>query len=113
MSPFNNIIPSGQFSATGLESFAAQDALTLNLVRLAPLTQITCGRAETRIDFIDGPVTTGHPELSATTIHDVSGEIDGTCERATNIACMHGPFVAGILCAKAGSVAPAISPAAP
>ena len=102
MPPFNDIVPSGQFSATGLESFAAQDALTLDLLRLAPLTQITSGRAETRIDLIDGLVATGHPELSATTIHDVSGEIGGTCERATSIACMHGTFVAGI-CAKRGS----------
>ncbi|HEX6650634.1 MAG TPA: S8 family serine peptidase [Pyrinomonadaceae bacterium] len=72
--------------------------------------QIASGRPETRIALIDGPVATNHSELSTTKIHEVSGAIGGTCERASSIACMHGTFVAGILSAKRGSVAPAICP---
>jgi subtilisin family serine protease len=34
----------------------------------------------------------------------------GTCTQANNTACLHGTFVAGILCAKRDSVAPAICP---
>lgn len=105
-----SVIPSSHFPATGLQSLPAQYTNPLDLVRLAPLMKIASGRAETRIGLIDGPVVTNHPELSTTKIQEVSGAIGGTCERASSIACMHGTFVAGILCAKRGSVAPAICP---
>jgi subtilisin family serine protease len=72
--------------------------------------QIARGRVETRIALIDGPVATGHPELSTARIHEVPGKIGGACERASSVACMHGTFVAGILCAKRESAAPAICP---
>ncbi len=106
--------PSGQFSATALQSNLARETQAalnpLDLVRLPQLMQITTGRAEIRIALIDGPVATTHPDLTTTTIHEVSGAIGGTCERATSIACMHGTFVAGILSAKRGSASPAICP---
>lgn len=106
-----SVIPSSHFPATGLQSLPVRNALNpLDLVTLSPLMKIASGRAETRIGLIDGPVVTNHPELSITKIHEVSGAIGGTCERASSIACMHGTFVAGILCAKRGSVAPAICP---
>jgi subtilisin family serine protease len=106
-----SVIPSSHLPATGLQSLPAQDALDpLDLVRLTPLMKISSGRAEIRVGLIDGPVVTNHPELSVTKIHEVSGAISGTCERASSIACMHGTFVAGILCARRGSVAPAICP---
>ena len=72
--------------------------------------QIARGRVETRIALIDGPVAIGHPELSTAKIHEVPGTIGGACERASSVACMHGTFVAGILCAKRESAAPAICP---
>ena len=34
----------------------------------------------------------------------------GACKNASGIACTHGTFVAGILCAKRGLSAPAICP---
>lgn len=106
-----SVIPSSNFQQTGLQSLPAPNTLNpLDLVRLDPLMKITSGRAEVRIGLIDGPVVTNHPDLSTTNIHEVSGDIGGTCQRATSIACMHGTFVAGILCAKRGSVAPAICP---
>lgn len=106
-----SVIPSRQFSLTGLQSLPARNAPNpLDLVKLVPLMNIVSGRTETRIALIDGPVATDHPELSTTNIQEIPGEIGGTCERASSIACMHGTFVAGILCAKRGSGAPAICP---
>jgi len=96
---------------TGLQSLPVQTALNpLDLVKLAPLMQIASGRTETKVALIDGPVTTNHPDLSGANIVELPGSIGGTCERATSLACMHGTFVAGILCAKRGSTAPAICP---
>ena len=82
----------------------------LDLVQLTPLMQQTSGSVETVIALIDGPVITSHPDLSATKIREIPGKLAGTCARADSIACMHGTFVAGILCARRGSSAPAICP---
>ncbi|MEN3330093.1 MAG: hypothetical protein V7638_4900 [Acidobacteriota bacterium] len=107
----SSVIFASQFSSTGLQSIAAQNALDpLDLVKLAPLMRIASGRTTTRVALIDGPVATTHPELSGTKIIELSGKIGGTCQRATSLACMHGTFVAGILSAKRGSGAPAICP---
>jgi len=98
-----------QFSVTGLRP--AQNAHTpLDLVKLTPLMQLANGRTETTIALIDGPVATAHPELSSTRIREIPGEMGGTCARANSAACLHGTFVAGILCAKRGSAAPGICP---
>jgi len=82
----------------------------LSLVKLTPLMEISGGRAETKIALVDGPVVTGHPDLSGSNISEIPGHLRGTCARANSIACMHGTFVAGILSARRGSEAPAISP---
>lgn len=104
-------IGAGQFSATGLRPLPAQDALSpLDLVKLTPLMQLANGRAETAIGLIDGPVVTAHPDLTGARIREIAGKPGGTCARANSAACMHGTFVAGILCAKRGSAAPAICP---
>lgn len=73
--------------------------------------QITTGRAETRVALIDGPVATGHPELSSANLIEVANQTGGSCKLANSAACRHGTFVAGILAAKRGSEAPAICPA--
>lgn len=105
------VIIGSQFSIAGSQPLSMQDAVTpLDLVKLIPLMQVASGRAETNIALIDGPVATDHPDLSTTKIREVPGKIVGTCEHASNAACMHGTFVAGILFAKRGSVAPAICP---
>ena len=36
--------------------------------------------------------------------------MSGGCTQANSAACLHGTFVAGILCGKRGSAAPAICP---
>jgi subtilisin family serine protease len=82
----------------------------LDLVNLAPLMQVTSGRSDFAIGLIDGPVLTSHRDLTGENVHEIPGRTSGTCAQANSLACMHGTFVAGILCAKRTSAAPAICP---
>lgn len=81
----------------------------LELIELTHLMEITSGRSEIIIALIDGPVAVDHPDL-INNIREISGIWRGGCTMANSTACMHGTFVAGILSAKRGSVAPAICP---
>ena len=82
----------------------------LDLVRLTPLIDRTSGRPELTIGLIDGPVVMDHPELANQHVREISGNGSAACTQANSTACLHGTFVAGILSAKRGSVAPAICP---
>jgi len=82
----------------------------LDLVHLTALMHRTSGRPEVSIGLIDGPVVLNHPDLVGASIHEVPGNLRGMCSRANSVACSHGTFVAGILVARRGSMAPAISP---
>jgi subtilisin family serine protease len=82
----------------------------LELVMLLPLMERISGNPELMIGLIDGPVAIGHPDLAGEHIHELAGELDGTCTRPDSIACLHGTFVAGMLCAKRDSAALAICP---
>jgi subtilisin family serine protease len=82
----------------------------LDVVKLKALMERTSGRPEIMIGLIDGPVTIHHPDLVGANIREIPGAIAGTCSQAGSAACMHGTFVAGILCAKRDSIAPAICP---
>jgi subtilisin family serine protease len=82
----------------------------LDLVKLTRLMEFTSGRPEVTVGLIDGPVAIGHPDLASENIREVPGKLSGTCARTSSAACMHGTFVAGILCARRSSVAPAICP---
>jgi subtilisin family serine protease len=82
----------------------------LDLVNLTPLMKVTSGRPEIVIGLVDGPVVIGHPDLAGENVREIPGRIGGTCARASSLACMHGTFVAGILCARRSSAAPAICP---
>ena len=82
----------------------------LDLVKLTALMERTGGRTEFVIGLLDGPVVVNHPDLNADNIRGVPGKLAGTCTKANSIACLHGTFMAGILCGKRGSVAPAICP---
>ena len=88
----------------------ADNASPLDLVKLTPLMNLTSGRPEVVIALIDGPVATAHADLASASIREIPGRLNGTCARADSLACMHGTFVAGILCTKRGSAAPAICP---
>lgn len=81
----------------------------LDLVKLTPLMEYTCGRPEVVIGLIDGSVAMGHPELEGTNIREISEKLSGQCAEASSAACVYGTFVAGILCGKRNSVVPAIS----
>jgi subtilisin family serine protease len=82
----------------------------LDLVKLTALMELGGGRREIVIGLIDGPVASSHPDLMAENIRHISEPNAGTCTQADSFACMHGTFVAGVLCAKKGSCAPAICP---
>ncbi len=82
----------------------------LDLINLKPLMEFTSGRPEVVIGLIDGPVAIDHPDLASEHIREIPGTLSGTCSIANSAACTHGTFVAGILCARRDSLAPAICP---
>jgi subtilisin family serine protease len=84
--------------------------LPLDLVKLTALMELTSGRAETRVGLIDGPVAMDHPDFASENIRALPGKLSSACALANSAACIHGTFVAGILCAKRSSAAPAICP---
>lgn len=70
----------------------------------------TSGSADVKIGLVDGPVATQHADLNAERLHAIPGVNGAACTRAGSKACLHGTFIAGILCAKRGSSAPAVCP---
>ncbi|MBV8135840.1 MAG: S8 family serine peptidase [Deltaproteobacteria bacterium] len=82
----------------------------LDLVKLPELMELTAGRSDVVIGLIDGPVALDQPDLARNNIREAQGGTRGACARPASTACLHGTFVAGILCAKRGSNAPAICP---
>jgi subtilisin family serine protease len=82
----------------------------LDLVKLTPLMNRSCGQPHIAIGLIDGPLWLAHPDLAGQNVRQVSEKAGATCSLATSMACMHGTFVAGILSAKRGAAAPALCP---
>ncbi len=82
----------------------------LGLIRLDPLMDRTQGRPEIAVALIDGPVARDHPDLATATIRELSSKLPANCKLNDSAACTHGTFVAGILCARRISAAPAICP---
>jgi subtilisin family serine protease len=82
----------------------------LDLVNLAQLMDLSGGRPDIVVGLIDGPIVIGHADLAAKNIREAGGEVPSACTRASSAACLHGTFVAGVLCARRGSAAPAICP---
>jgi subtilisin family serine protease len=82
----------------------------LDLAKLTALMERTRGRPEMMVGLIDGPVAMSHPDLADANIREIPGRLQGTCAQASSAACMHGTFVAGILCGKRRSAAPSICP---
>lgn len=83
---------------------------TLDFVNLKALMNLTSGSSETVVGLIDGPVAISHPDLARENIREIPGQGDAACTVADSFACQHGTFIAGILCAKRDSGAPAICP---
>jgi len=82
----------------------------LEVIKLTPLMERASGRGEVKIGLIDGPIALDHPDLAGATIHEIAGKTNSACTQTRSTACRHGTFVAGILSAQRGSVAPAICP---
>jgi subtilisin family serine protease len=82
----------------------------VDVVRLHELMKLGEGSPEIAVALIDGPVLLDHPDLATAQARQICGKAQGSCTRADSLACTHGTFVAGILCARRGSVAPAICP---
>jgi subtilisin family serine protease len=82
----------------------------LTLIKLHSLWSISSGRPEVVVGVIDGPVDLNHPDFQGSDIRTIKDSQLAACKSASSIACMHGTFVTGILCAKRGSAAPAICP---
>jgi subtilisin family serine protease len=82
----------------------------LDLVQLTALMERTSGSPDMLVGLIDGPVVMTHPDLAEGNIRGLSGNLSGMCTQVSSAACLHGTFVAGVLCAKRTSVAPAICP---
>jgi len=80
----------------------------LELIKLNSLTNITSGSPEIVIGAIDGPVKLNHPDFQGSRIRTAKESQLVACKIANSLACMHGTFIAGILCAKRGGYAPAI-----
>ena len=82
----------------------------LDVVSLSALMDCTGGHPDILVGLIDGPVAITHPDLTGARIRELPATNGGMCRQPNSVACLHGTFVAGILCAKRSSVAPAISP---
>ena len=82
----------------------------LDLVKLTALMELTSGDSDVVVGLIDGPVLTDHLDLASEKVRTLPGKAEGKCTRPDNAACAHGTFVAGILCARRDSTAPAICP---
>lgn len=82
----------------------------LELTNLTELMDASSGSAEVTIALIDGPVMADHPDLVAERIRHLPGTLPAACSATSSFACRHATFVAGILSARRGSVAPAICP---
>jgi len=72
--------------------------------------KLSSGKPDIKIGIIDGPVELNHSAFEDTIIKTVRSSQVNRCMNASSIACSHGTFVAGIICAKRGLSAPAICP---
>jgi subtilisin family serine protease len=79
-------------------------------VKLTDLMGRSRGCADVVVGLIDGPVAVGHPDLAGARVREIPGGVGARCALADSAACVHGTFVAGILCAQRESAAPSICP---
>jgi subtilisin family serine protease len=82
----------------------------LEQVKLRSLMAISTGTPEVVIGLIDGPIDFKHIAFQSSNIKTVKNSQYAACRSADSIACMHGTFIAGMLCARREFSAPAICP---
>ncbi len=90
---------------------AGHSTSALDLVRLTTLMDLSRGSPEISIGLIDGPVARDHADLAESPIREIPVKESASCQNTKSSACLHGTYIAGILSARRGSDAPAISPA--
>ncbi|MDN5867083.1 MAG: S8 family serine peptidase [Candidatus Nitrosocosmicus sp.] len=72
--------------------------------------RLSSGNPEINIGVIDGPVDITHPAFQGSRIKTVEESQIAACKDASDLACIHGTFITGILSAKRGVPAPSICP---
>lgn len=82
----------------------------LDQVGLSSIMSISSGNPDVKIGLIDGPLEYTHADFQGSRIRAIKESQLAACRNASSVACKHCTFVAGILCAKRGSSAPAICP---
>jgi subtilisin family serine protease len=82
----------------------------LSQIKLHSLMEISSGSPDVVIGLIDGPIDFDHSAFQGSRIRTPKDSQFSACKKTSSIACMHGTFVSGILCAKRGSAAPSICP---
>jgi len=82
----------------------------LDQIKLRPLMNISSGTPEVVIGVIDGPVDYSHPAIERSRIKTVKKSQQIACKKVNSVACTHGTFVTGVLCAMRGLFAPALCP---
>src|SRR5205085_1796141 len=80
------------------------------LIKMTSLLAATSGRQEIAIGLIDGPVEASHPDLLEARLQTLPSVPQAMCRSINSPACLHGTFLAGVLCARRGRQAPAICP---
>lgn len=86
------------------------DSDPLKLVGLTQLMSLTEGIPAVAIGLVDGSVVLDHPNLSSANIREISGNASGRCSDVASVACTHGTFIAGMLCATRGHAESGICP---
>lgn len=89
-----------------MSAAGAQALDPLDVANLRPVMLQTSGAAEVKIGLIDGPVAVDHPALEAASIRLVGDALRGSAASAL----AHGTFMAGVLAACRGGLAPALCP---
>lgn len=82
----------------------------LELTGLKPIMNISSGSPDVIIGLLDGSVDVNHPAFQGANIKTATHSQLTACKSASDMACVHGTFVTGILSAKRGVSAPAICP---
>jgi subtilisin family serine protease len=78
--------------------------------KLISLMNTTTGHPDIIIGIIDGPVDLSHPAFQGAMIRTVKDSQAIECKNANDIACGHGTFITGILCARRGLPVSGICP---
>lgn len=82
----------------------------LEITRMKRLMAATEGRPGIVIGVIDGPVDTSHNDFKGARLRGISSSPAVTCSVMSGSSCLHGTFVAGMLCAGRSARFPGICP---